>query len=242
MKKDVDTTFISEAQEVQKLSKVLESRFSELSLQSKTLEESFAEKIGVIDKTITDLKGKVKKNRKRAATNRANNANKASKKMVSASVARIDKAIDNLQHDLAALSKEIKDRDSARQGQLGRLADALDIQKEAADSLRKELAGLSATQIDKKKLTAILDSRQKTYHQKLNQVEEALTAKLIAIQREMRGLEHTPSKTEAFPLTTPKKVASPDPATVPKPIPAVDAPPEPFPLSVPGTIIEQDID
>jgi len=242
MKKDVDTTFSSEAEEVQKISEALESRFSELSAQSKALEDRFVERIDAVNKTITDLKGKVDKNRKRAATNRANNANKASKKTVSLSVAKIDASIAALQQDLAALLTEIKDLDSARKGELGRFSDALGVQRGASDSLRKELTDLSATQIDREELDAFLDDRQKSYQQNLDQVEQMLRAKLLAVQKKMSKLERTLLKTETSSRPIPKKVTSHVPATAPKPIPKpVEPSAEPPAVPESGTITEQDI-
>lgn len=230
MKKDVDTTFISEAEEVRKLSKVFESRLSALSLENKTREESLAGKLSDIDKTIGSLKGKVEQNRKKANTI---TATKASKKAVSASVSKIDTSITGLQQDLVALSKEIKDLDTTLKGELGGLADALDQQEQDDEGLRKELVDLAVQ----------LDDLQKTYQQKLNQVKKVLEAKIVAVQKEIGRIERTQPKTESLPRTTPKKITSPAPATVPGPIPGpADAPAQSPVAPKPGTIIEQDID
>jgi DNA repair exonuclease SbcCD ATPase subunit len=226
MKKDVDTTFISEAEEVQKLSDVLDSRLSALSLENKSHEEHFTQKLNDIDGAIGSLKGKVEKNRKRA---NSINAAKASKKTVSSSVSKIDASITGLQQDVAALSQEIKALDGTLKGELGRITEALDQQKETDGGLRKEL----------KALAVLVEDRQRTLQRKLNQVEKTLKDKLRVVEKKISKTEGTPPKIDSSPRMPPGKVVSP----VPRPIPARTDTPDPTPAAPrPGTIIEQDID
>ncbi|MEE8397634.1 MAG: hypothetical protein V3S89_01430 [Desulfobacterales bacterium] len=226
MKKDVDTTFISEAEEVQKLSDVMDSRLSALSLENKTHEESFTEKLDDIDKAIGSLKGKVEKNRKRA---NSINAAKASKKTVSSSVSKINASIVGLQRDVATLSQEIRALDGTLEGELGRITEALDRQEETDGGLSKEL----------KALAVLVEDRQKTFQRKLNRVEKTLKERLRAVQKKISRIEGTPPEIESSPRTPPGKVASPVPRPISTP---ADTPAQTPAAPRPGTIIEQDID
>lgn len=226
---DVKKRFItvkgSGAKDISNISENLKSNYSSISVQFAKLEESIANKILTIEKTIATLDGNLKK------TNKLLNkikSSKSDKKELSGAISKIEKKIVPIRKDLKKVVSDIKNVDTVFREDLAKLTRSINNTNTAIKKWETEISTLSSDKIDQKTLDLTLKVEQQSYLEKLNQTSKNLENKLSSIQKKIKELE--------------KKRATPPPSSQqkPKPIPS-EKPADKLPVPEPGKIIEQDI-
>lgn len=235
IQRNVTTTFDTEAKTVKNLSKTLDASVQSLTRQNKELNDTITNRFSEVDKTISALSEKAKKNRESVFwLDRV----KAAKKSLASAQADIDKSIVALNDNIKSLSEDGDALEESVTSEMGRLSEALEKQTKEARRMRKEMADISSQKIDKRDLYVLLEDRQKIYQQRMEQMIKDMERSLDAAKKRINALEkHSLPDGAASELL---KTDNSSPSKQPTPNGGKTAE-KASGLPKPGTIVEEDI-
>jgi vacuolar-type H+-ATPase subunit I/STV1 len=219
---------------VQNLSRDLESRFSSLSLKQAKLEEKLAENTKGFETATAALQVNLKK----AIAELKKNADaKVDRSAMNASLKKSEKAITDLQNELAALDETFDKFDEELAGQIALVAEGMSKGQDRLSVIEKEAQRLDAQKVGKEALNLSLGLERLAIQELVKEKIRALEDKLDAMDKKIDTLN---GRLEA--LAKRKTPSSPPASTAPAPtIKSPPPPPSPAP-SESSTIEEQTID
>ena len=179
------------ADEVEILSKALETRFASISEKNAELEGALSKKISSLEHKISSMQADIKKKDKEIKQLKAS---KVEKKELTRGLNKVGKSLNPILKDLEKISTAIKTTEKKVDAKLSELNEMINNAKAALKKTKSEFTGLASEMINKKMLDQALENDRNYFRLKINQIAANMEENFSEIRKKINGTVNTGKK------------------------------------------------
>jgi chromosome segregation ATPase len=180
--------------EVEILSKALETRFASISAKNAELEGVLSKKILSLEQKISSMQAAIKK---KDTEIKHLEASKVETKELTRGLDKVGKSINPIRKDLEKISTAIKTTERKVDTKLSELNEMINNAKTALKKIKAEFSGLASEVINKEMLDKALENDRNYFRLKINQIAADMEENFSEIRKKINGIDNRGKKTPA---------------------------------------------
>ncbi|MEA1948410.1 MAG: hypothetical protein U9N83_14030 [Thermodesulfobacteriota bacterium] len=187
LKKSISLTDSSGSMGVKALSKVLESKFSSLSVRQANLEDALTKRIEAIEKSAASIQANL--NKVTTAIKYIRSARKTDNKKMGDAIATIEKKLSPLPGGLESIASDLKNIDNILNKKLANLSQIAGSAKNNLINIRTDIDFLKSVKVDQKAVDILLKNQRQTYQLALQKITTNLEDKIESVEKKLKNQE-----------------------------------------------------
>ena len=180
------------ANEVEILSKAMETRFASISEKNAGLDKALSKKILSLEEKLLSLQAAMKKKEEEIKQLKAS---KVEKKELTRGLNKAGKSLDPIRKDLKKMSAAIKTTEKKVDAKFSEFNEMVNNTKRALKKTKDEFASLASEMINKKMLDKALENDRNYFRLKINQIAANVEENFLEIRKKINRTMNTGKKT-----------------------------------------------